>query len=117
MSHKKKGNITGYSGVSKSGNRYTARMTILGKYSSLGRFDSPREAAIAYDRAVIKHNLPLYKLNFPNGFGDEKGSTEQLLAPPLELSTFLALSSDKKSGFAKFANDRQKKLKFLFYFC
>ena len=100
MSHKKKkSNITGYAGVSKSGSRrYTARLTIEGKYSSLGTFDSPREAAIAYDRAVIKHNLPLYKLNFPNG------------AAILNVPNGLAIGDEACNKVL--SSDRPKQLKF-----
>ena len=59
---------TGYRGVSKSGERFQARICINKKNTNLGRYDTPKEAAVAYDRAVIKYNLPKDKLNWPDGY-------------------------------------------------
>ena len=59
-------NITGYKGVAKSGKRYMARIRIDQKQRSLGTYDTPKEAALAYDRAVIQHKRPSSKLNFPH---------------------------------------------------
>jgi hypothetical protein len=51
--------------VSKSGERFVAQISINKKLKHLGRYDTPKEAAVAYDRAVIKHNLSTDRLNFP----------------------------------------------------
>jgi hypothetical protein len=59
-------NATGYRGVSKKGERFQASIGINKKQTYLGTFDTPKEAAVAYDRAIIENNLPKKKLNFPN---------------------------------------------------
>jgi hypothetical protein len=61
-------NTTGYRGVTKSGERFVAQIVFNKKNTNLGTFDSPKEAAVAYDRAVIKYNLPKDRLNWPDGY-------------------------------------------------
>jgi hypothetical protein len=68
-------NTTGYTGVYKNGKRFIARIRINKKVKHLGRYDTPEEAAVAYDRAVIEHNLSKDKLNFPNDI--DTNSTEK----------------------------------------
>ena len=58
-------NTTGYRGVYKSGKRFVAQIRFNHKSKFLGRHDTPKEAALAYDRAIIKHKLSSSKLNFP----------------------------------------------------
>ena len=53
-----------YKGVYKSGKRYQARIRIDGKVQNLGAFDTHKEAAQAYDCAVIQAGHPTSKLNF-----------------------------------------------------
>jgi hypothetical protein len=64
-------NTTGYPGVYKHvykmGIKYEAQIRINRKQVSLGRHDTAKEAALAVDRAIIKHKLPSSKLNFPDG--------------------------------------------------
>jgi hypothetical protein len=38
-----------------------------GRSHNVGKFDSKRKAALAYDRAAIRQGRPLSDLNFPNG--------------------------------------------------
>jgi hypothetical protein len=61
-----KKNSTGYRGVYKSGPKFQARISIDGKQTHLGLYDTPKEAALEYDRAIIKYDHPKHKLNFPN---------------------------------------------------
>ena len=59
-------NTSGYTGVSKSGKRFTAEIRIDGKTHYHGTFDTPKEAAEAYDLAAIEAGRPTSKLNFPD---------------------------------------------------
>ena len=60
-------NTTGYNGVYKNRKRFQAQIKIDRKKKHLGTYDTPKEAALAYDRAVVQHRLPSSKFNFPNG--------------------------------------------------
>jgi hypothetical protein len=59
-------NTVGYRGVVKSGKKFAGFITIAGKKTHLGTHDTAKEAAIAYDRAVLKANRSTTFLNFPN---------------------------------------------------
>ena len=60
-------NTVGYRGVYKNGKRFQARIKIGGKLTYIGTHDTAKEAAIAYDRAVLKANQPTSdKLIFSN---------------------------------------------------
>jgi hypothetical protein len=61
-------NTTGYTGVIKNGKKFQALIRIDGKRKYLGTYAVLKEAALAYDRAVIQHKLPSSKLNFPNDY-------------------------------------------------
>ena len=56
----------GYRGVSKRGKKYQAYIDIAGKRTYHGTYDTAHEAAVAYDRAVLKANKSTTLLNFPN---------------------------------------------------
>ena len=45
--------------------RYQARLGVDGKLKSFGTYDTAKEAAHAYDQAILKYNHPISKLNFP----------------------------------------------------
>ena len=50
----------------KDNNKFRARLKVEDKSVNIGHYNTAIEAAIAYDRAVIKHNLEEYTpLNFP----------------------------------------------------
>jgi len=60
-------NTVGYRGGSKDKNgKFKAAITSGGKVTYLGTYDTAKEAAIAYDRAVLKANKSTTLLNFPD---------------------------------------------------
>jgi hypothetical protein len=59
-------NTVGYRGVYMNGKKYQARLKIGGKVTPLGTHDTAKEAAIVYDRAVLKANRSTSLLNFPD---------------------------------------------------
>ena len=48
-------NTSGYKGVSKQGNRYKADIRFNGRTVYLGRFDTPKEAHLAYCEFAKKY--------------------------------------------------------------
>ena len=72
-------NTTGFNGVSKNGKNFRAQITINGKQKYLGTFTRARDAAMAYDKAIVKYHQPRTKFNFPDGmpledqYSDEDG--------------------------------------------
>lgn len=54
-----------YKGVSARGGRYGARIGANYRYYSLGRYDTPEQAARAYDAAARKLHGEFAALNFP----------------------------------------------------
>ena len=61
-------NTVGYRGVYKTsrGTKFAATIRIGSKSTYIGTYDTAKEAAIAYDRAVLKANQPTNLLNFPD---------------------------------------------------
>jgi len=60
-------NTVGYRGVQKTlSKKYQSKITINGKKTALGTYDTAKQAAIAYDRAVLKANKSTTLLNFPD---------------------------------------------------
>ena len=53
-----------YKGVRKSGKKFYAQIGIDGTTQGLGTFDTPKEAAQAFDRAAIQTGRATSKLNF-----------------------------------------------------
>ena len=74
-------NTTGYTGVTKKGKKFQAQIRIDHKMKYLGTFDTPKEAALAYDRAVIQHKLLFSQLNFPDGLPLDKGDYDEIMNP------------------------------------
>jgi len=83
-------NTTGYTGVTKEGKRFKAQIYFDRRSKYIGTYTTPKEAALAYDRAVVQHKRPLSKLNFPIDYipsssEDDDGKSDgddAVLAPP-----------------------------------
>jgi hypothetical protein len=56
---------SGYRGVYSSGSRWRAIIRTPMGTVHIGTYDTPEEAAIAYDKAAIEHNGDFAMLNFP----------------------------------------------------
>ena len=69
-------NKTGFNGVSKKGKKFVARITIDGERKQVGTFTKARDAAMAYDEAIVANQLPWKKLNFPDGMPIEDQSDD-----------------------------------------
>lgn len=66
--HIDKRNKTGFKGVQLDprknlSKRYMAQMTLDGKSIYLGRFETPEQAALAYNEAALKHHGEFARLN------------------------------------------------------
>ena len=59
-------NTIGYRGAYKHGKKFQAYTDIAGKRTYHGTYDTAHEAAVAYDRAVLKANKSTTLLNFPD---------------------------------------------------
>ena len=64
---KRANNTTGYRGVSKQKKSYMMQISIDGKRTRIGPFDTAVAAALAYDQAAIKAGKKKSTLNFPDG--------------------------------------------------
>ncbi len=69
-------NKTGFNGVKKSGKKFRAEIYFDGKSKHLGTFTKARDAAMAYDEAIVANHLPWKKLNFPDGMPIEDQSDD-----------------------------------------
>ena len=61
---KQRNNTSGYKGVSWNYNGWEAKIHVNGKTIHMGRFNTPEEAAIAYDEAAKKYHGEFANLNF-----------------------------------------------------
>ena len=76
-------NTTGYTGVYKRGKRFRAQFRAkVGQNTYFGTYDTAKEAALAYDKAVTKQKLSTARLNFPNGLPVDDEDYEALMNPP-----------------------------------
>ena len=105
-----------YRGVSMHRNKYRAMIYLQSKQKFIGRFDSAKEAALAYDRAVVHHKLSSSKLNFPDGLPLDDEDYDALMNPPKKrrLSSanttgYTGVSKNGKKFMAQISFDRQTK--------
>jgi len=69
-------NTTGFNGVSKKRKKFRANIRINGNVKYLGTFTRARDAAMAYDEAIVKYHQPRIKFNFPEGMPIEDQSDD-----------------------------------------
>jgi len=69
-------NKTNFNGVSKKGKKFQAGIRIDGEQTHLGTFTRARDAAMAYDEAIVKYHQPRIKFNFPEGMPIEDQSDD-----------------------------------------
>ena len=68
-------NTTGYTGVCYRGKRFKAQLRVEDTVKNLGTFDTKKEAALAFDKAVIQYGRPKSLLNF-NADGASENESE-----------------------------------------
>ena len=69
-------NTTGFNGVSKKRKKFIAQIRINGKLKYLGTFTRARDAAMAYDKAIVKYHQPRIKFNFGMPLEDQSSDDE-----------------------------------------
>jgi hypothetical protein len=60
---KQRNNTTGFKGVFRNGSGWMAKIAVNGTQIYLGQFHSPTEAALAYNKAAVKHFGEFARLN------------------------------------------------------
>jgi len=100
-------NTVGYRGVAKSRNKFEANLYIKRKKIYIGYYNTAKEAAIAYDRAVLKANQPTSLLNFPDMVHnlDEEPKRNK---PKLSSTGYKGVSKNKKRFQAKICIDSKR---------
>ena len=89
-------NTSGYTGVYKTASKkFQAQIKVNHKTISLGTYDSPKQAALAFDRAAIQHKRPKSSLNYPNGFPIDDEDYEKIMNPEKRRK----LSSTNTTGY------------------
>ncbi len=90
-----------FMGVTMNGGHFLASCRIDGKQTTLGRFDSPEEAAMAHDSAALFYKKQFAGLNFPREFVVPKSIEqirEELYAKPRKV---VAKTEAKYAGVRK----------------
>ena len=62
--------------MSKKGKKFKASIYFDGESTFLGVFTKARDAAMAYDEAIVTNHLPWKKLNLPDGMPIEDQSDD-----------------------------------------
>ena len=93
----------GYRGVSKKGKKFRANIQIAGKQTYIGTYDTPSEAAIAYDREVLRANQSTTLLNFPDmvhNLDVEPKGNKRKSAAGWQITGYKGVSNGKNGKFA-----------------
>ena len=89
-------NKTGFNGVCKKGKKFRAQICFDGEKKILGTFTKARDAAMAYDEAIVANQLPYKKLNFPCGDPEEKEEEEEQEEREEKKTTVKVVDSDSE---------------------
>ena len=100
-------NTVGYRGVSqrreKNGGKFRASITNNGKSDNIGTYDTAKEAAIAFDRAILKANKSTALLNFPDmvhNLDVEPKGNKRKSSTGWQITGYKGVSNGKNGKFA-----------------
>ena len=82
--------------MSKAGQKFKARIRIDGKLKYLGIFTRARDAAMAYDKAIVKYDQPRTKFNYPEEDPEEKDEEEEQEEREEKKTTVKVVDSDSE---------------------
>lgn len=107
-------NFWGFKGVSANRKRWRARIKVNGYVMRLGTFDSPEEAALAYDEAARIHHGEFGRYNFPLPgersalvFESDAAMTTTATITP-DLDTFIDLDRRVRAGRVRIDDARER---------
>ena len=117
-------NTIGYRGVAKNGKGFQALLTVDGKKKGFGTYPTTKQAALAYDKAVVKHGKPRSWLNCPDELDDAVQISDKKSSSPKKnhkknvqkpgaggpkKQTVSQPSTDSKALYQKAATSNKKK--------
>ena len=74
-------NTIGYRGVAKNGKGFQALLTVDGKKKGFGTYPTTKQAALAYDKAVVEHGKPRSWLNCPDELNAVQNNDKKSSSP------------------------------------
>ena len=97
-------NTTGFRGVYKQGKKFKAATRAGGKNRHIGMFDTPKEAAIAFDLSAIVNKRPIVDLNFPDNVKNKssmKNNKKMMKSKSSSSKNSMTTTTVGKSKFSK----------------
>ena len=97
-------NITGFTGVQKSREKFKAEIYIGRQRIHLGTHNTAKAAGLAYDRAVVKYKRPRSKMNYRDGLQ----SSDEVYEEYMSSTKKRKLRCTNTSGYTGVQKARQK---------